>query len=331
MMLVLKRICQLLLGLLAIFGVVVLIAGVLLAVPLSPPPPLESIRAGAMAIDRSGMPELSRFQARDGTSLAYRIYPAANGETKKIAILVHGSAGHSTMMNEIAKRLAADNLLVIAPDMRGHGASGTRGDIAYYGQLDDDLDDLIAELRQRYLVGHFALLGFSSGGGFALRAATGNLSAAFDRVVLLSPYLGYDAGSSRSPVGGDAWANADIPRWLALTLLRRVGLRCCEELPVLAFAVAPGSEKFVTPHYSFRLITNFGAPLDLNAAFNRLKAPTTIIAGSADELMLPDKYADVVRGVEPAIGVRIVPGLNHMDMLHAPAAIDAISAALTEH
>ena len=329
-MLVLKRICQSLLGLLAIFGVVALIGGLLLAVPISPPPPLESIRAGAMAIDRSGTPELTRFQARDGTSLAYRIYPAANGETKKIAILIHGSAGHSTMMNEIAKRLAADNFVVIAPDMRGHGASGTRGDIAYYGQLDDDLDDLIAELRQRYLVGHFALLGFSSGGGFALRAATGNLSAAFDRVVLLSPYLGYDAASSRSAGAGPAWANPDIPRWLTLTLLRRLGLRCCEELPVLAFAVAPGSEKFVTGRYSFRLITNFGAPFDLGAALHRLKAPTAIIAGSADELMLPDKYADVVHGVEPAIGVRIVPGLNHMDMLHAPAAIDAISAAFAE-
>ncbi len=47
--------------------------------------------------------------------------------------------------------------------------------------------------------------------------------------------------------------------------------------------------------------------------------------------MHADKYADVVHGIEPAIGVRIVPGLTHMDMLHAPAAIDAISAAFAEH
>ena len=43
--------------------------------------------------------------------------------------------------------------------------------------------------------------------------------------------------------------------------------------------------------------------------------------------MQPDKYADVVRGIEPAVDIRIVPGLTHMDMLHAPAAIDAIAAA----
>ena len=327
----LKRFWQSLRWVPAIFGVLAIVGGVLLAFPISLPPPLESIRAGAMAIDRSGMPDLTRFQARDGTSLAYRVYPAANGDTHKIAIVIHGSGGHSTGMNEIAKRLAGDNFLVIAPDVRGHGGSGTRGDISYYGQLDDDLDDLIAELRQRNLVGHFGLLGFSSGGGFALRAAAGNLSAAFDRVVLLSPYLGYDAASTRGPDDSATWANPDIPRYLALTMLRRLGLPCCESLPVIAFAVRPGSDKFVTSRYSYRLLTNFAAPRDLAAAFGRLKAPTTIIAGSADELMHSDKYAAVVHGIEPAVGVRIVPGLTHMDMLHAPAAIDAISAAFTEH
>jgi pimeloyl-ACP methyl ester carboxylesterase len=282
-----------------------------------------------MAIDRSGMPELTRFQAGDGTSLAYRLYPAANGNSGKIAIVIHGSAGHSTGMNEIAKRLAVDNFLVVAPDIRGHGGSGTRGDIGYDGQLDDDLDDLVAELRRQYLTGHFALLGFSSGGGFALRAASGSLSSAFERVVLLSPYLGYDAASTRSAGTSVTWANPDIPRIRVLNLLRPLGLRCCEALPVIAFAVAPGSEKFVTTRYSYRLLSNFAAPRDLAAAFHGLKAPTTIIAGSADELMLSDKYADVVHGIEPVIDVRIVPGLSHMDMLHAPPAIEAIGAAFT--
>lgn len=316
--------------LLAVMGLGTIVLGVLLAFPVSPPPPLESIRAGALAIDRSGMPDLSHFQARDGSLLAYRVYPAANGDKQNIAILIHGSGGHSTVMNGIAKRLAAENVLAIVPDMRGHGASGTRGDIGYYGQLDDDLDDLIVELRRQYLTGHFALLGFSSGGGFALRAAVGNQSAAFWRLILLSPYLGYDAPSTRRPGDSPTWANPDIPRLIALSLLRRLDLRCCEALPVIAFAVSPGSDKYVTSRYSYRLLTNFGPPADLNTAVRQLKIPTTIIAGGADELMLPDKYADVVRDIEPAIDIRIVPRLSHMDMLHAPAAIDAIAAAFKQ-
>jgi pimeloyl-ACP methyl ester carboxylesterase len=325
-----RRLGILLAAILAVAGVAAITLGGLLAFPVTAPEPLETIRKGAMAVDRSAMPDLSHFQARDGSSLAYRLYPANDGGKERIAVLIHGSGGHSTGMNGIAKRLAAENLLVVVPDIRGHGASGTRGDIGYYGQLDDDLDDLLADLRRTYLTGRFGLLGFSSGGGFALRAAASRLAASFQRLVLLSPYLGYDAPSTRSPRNAPTWANPDIPRFMALSVLRRVGLPCCEALPVIAFAVSPGSEKYVTSRYSFRLLTNFGAPSDLSAAFRRLTMPTTIIAGGADELMLPEKYAAIVAGIEPVIDTRIVPGLTHMDMLHAPAAIDAIAAAFAE-
>jgi len=329
-MLSLKRIWLSVRWILSIIGLLALVAGALLLSPVSPPPELQSIHAGAVAVDHSGMPSLSRFQARDGTTLAYRLYPAANETAQNIVILIHGSAGHSVTMNEIAKRLAADNFVAVSPDIRGHGESGTRGDVGHFGQLDDDLEDLLAQLRGQYPQAHFALLGFSSGGGFALRVAAGKLSSDFDRLVLLSPYLGYDAASTRGSATSALWASPDVPRFIALAMLRRLHLPCCEALPVIAFAVAPGSEKKVTSQYSFRLLTNFGPPLDLSAAFHRLKMPTTILAGSADELMQSDKYADIVRGIEPAIDVKLLSGLGHMDMLHASAAIDAISAAFKE-
>jgi len=119
----------------------------------------------------------------------------------------------------------------------------------------------------------------------------------------------------------------DIPRIVALLMLRRLHFRCCEALPVIAFALRPSAEKLVTTVYSFRLLANFGPPPDLHTAFRRLKISATIIAGGADELMVSDKYADIVAGVEPVVPVKIIPGLGHMDMLYAPASIDAISDA----
>jgi pimeloyl-ACP methyl ester carboxylesterase len=280
-----------------------------------------------MAIDQTGLPTLSTFQARDGTSLAYRLYPSA-GDTKNIAIVIHGSAGDSVGMNQIAKRLAAENFTVVAPDIRGHGASGTRGDIAYYGELDDDVEDLLANLRRQYPQARFSLLGFSLGGGYALRlAASSRLGGNFDRLVLLSPFLGPDADSTRQSGASAPWADVDIPRIIALFTLHRVGIPCCEALRVIAYAVAPDSQKYVTPQYSFRLLSNFSVPRRLDAAFHRLKVRTTIIVGGADELMVPERYADIVRGIQPAIDVKILPALGHMDMLHVPAAIDAVAAA----
>jgi hypothetical protein len=58
------------LGLLALVGAAAIAIVLMLAWPVRPPPPLASIHAGARAIDETGAPDLSRYQARDGTWLA---------------------------------------------------------------------------------------------------------------------------------------------------------------------------------------------------------------------------------------------------------------------
>ncbi|MEJ0023274.1 MAG: alpha/beta fold hydrolase [Alphaproteobacteria bacterium] len=85
-------------------------------------------------------------------------------------MLVHGSSGSSAAVHKLARALSSAGVTVFAPDIRGHGASGPHGDIAYLGQLDDDMADLTAHLvpncgrtNARLLAGH------SSGGGFVLR------------------------------------------------------------------------------------------------------------------------------------------------------------------
>ena len=194
------------LGLLALVGAAAIAIVLMLAWPVRPPPTLASIHAGAKEIDETGAPDLSRYQARDGTWLAYRIYAAENGARDGIAILAHGSSASSIEMNAVAKALAGAGVTAVALDMRGHGASGTRGDIAYPGQLDDDLADLVATLRKAYPAARFSLIGHSAGGGFALRIAGSKLGEAFDRFVLLAPYLGYSAPTNRPAEGPGLWA-----------------------------------------------------------------------------------------------------------------------------
>lgn len=305
-------------------GLVATAAGLALAFPLSQPTELGSIHTGAMAADRSNLPALTRFQARDGSALAYRFYPAADGSTDRIVLMIHGSAEGSTVMNEMAKKFAAENYTVVAPDIRGHGGSGTVGDIGYFGQLDDDAADLLDELQRQFPKAHFGLVGFSSGGAFALRLASGRLATAFDRVVLISPALGPFAPSTKPISPSSHWVDIDLPRIVVLTALKRLGLPCCDSLPIVAFATAPGESKLVTTRYSFRLARNFGAPDNHDLAFRSLVRPTTILVGAEDELMASDRYADIVRGIEPKIDVKILPGLRHMDMVHMPAALEAV-------
>jgi alpha-beta hydrolase superfamily lysophospholipase len=305
---------------LAFIGFAVLVLGALIASPLRRPPELASISTTARAVDRSTMPGIERFQARDGTVLGYRHYPARAPASAQIAIVVHGSSGSSIAVHALAKGLAARGVETYAPDIRGHGASGTRGDITYLGQLEDDLADFVGEIRKANPAAPLTLIGHSSGGGFALRVAGSPIQNLFARTILLSPYLGYNAPSSRQDAGG--WASPDIPRFLGLTVLRRFGILCCESLPTIAFAVAPDSSAILASTYSYRLMRNFGSSPDYRDDLAAATKPVALFAGAADELMFPDKYRDAVGSRVP---VRLIDGVNHMGIVSDPAAVSAIA------
>ena len=314
---------RLMLVALSLVGLLALVFVAAIATPLSAPPPLESIYRTVLAVDRSDMPEVARFQARDGTELAYRRYVPRVAAVNRIAIVVHGSSGGSPAVHALAKSLAGRGVETYAIDTRGHGVSGTRGDIAYVGQLEDDLADLVTEIRRNNAAAPIVLLGHSAGGGFALRVAASPIQQLFARTILLAPYLGYDAPTNRPQSGG--WANADIPRFLGIRLLHKVGIECCDALPVLAFAVRPNSQRFQTGIYSYRLMTNFAVDRDYRQNLNAATRPVTIIAGRNDELMLADKYAEAVRGITPPVNVKLIDGVNHMGIVSDPAAVSVIA------
>ena len=308
---------------LCLVGVLALAMTAMIATPLAHPPELRSISETARAVDRSTTPRLERFSARDGTELAYRHYPARSQPTGRIAILVHGSSGSSVAVHALADALAARGVETYAPDMRGHGASGTRGDVAYVGQLEDDLADLVMLVRKTSPSEPLTLLGHSAGGGFALRVAGSPIQNLFSRTVLLAPYLGYRAPTNRPDSGG--WASADMPRILALMALRKIGVGCCEALPVVAFAVPPNSAKILAGTYTERLRRNFAASADFHLDLAAVTRPLTIVSGAEDELMLADKYAEAVRGAAVPVDVKLIDGINHMGVVSAAKAVSAIA------
>ncbi len=206
----------------------------LLATPLQPLPELQSISRARATVDLSSLPAIERFQApRRHLARLPPLSGAGGAPTGRVAIVIHGSSGSSGgTIHALSQALAARGVETFAVDMRGHGASGTRGDIGYVGQLEDDLADFVAVLRKTVPSAPLTLVGHSSGGGFALRVAGSPIQNLFERTVLLAPYLGYDAPSTRPNSGG--WASADIPRIIGLLALRAIGINCCEALPVLA-------------------------------------------------------------------------------------------------
>lgn len=305
-------------------GAVALLLTAMIATPLQRPPEMRSVSDSVKNVDFSTLPALERFQARDGTWLGFRHYQPNGPATGRGAVFIHGSSGSSGTVNHaLTAALAARGVETWALDVRGHGGSGTRGDIGYVGQLEDDLVDFVAHLRKTAPDLPLTLVGHSAGAGFSLRvAATPIVQDLFVRTVLLAPYLGYDAPTNRPHSGG--WANADIPRLLGLAALRKLGIDCCSQLLVLAFAVPPNSEKILVPTYSDRLMRNF-ATRGYRTDFPATTRPLTILAAADDEMMISDKYAETVQALKPSVDVKVIEGINHMGIVTNPKAVSAIA------
>lgn len=289
---------------------------------------LGSVNEPFKNLDYSALPVISRFQARDGEMLAYRHYAATaapgapSDSPQRRVVLIHGSSASSRSLHPMAQALQAAGFTVDALDVRGHGDSGRRGYIAYIGQLEDDAADFMRAVPH---TGSSTLVGFSAGAGFALRFSASPEAALFDRYVLLAPFL-INAPSNRPDGGG--WASVGLPRIVALTLLNRIGITRWNDLLVTQFALNEEAAKILTPAYSFALAANFGAHLDYAGDIARAPRSLQLLAGSDDELMLPQMYAGVFAAAGNPVPVTLVPGANHIGLTLNPAALSALVSAV---
>ena len=214
-------------------------------------------------------------------------------------------------MHLLAKALHDAGASVYVPVLRGHGISGRIGDIAYIGQLEDDLADFVKLLRPLHPNASFSLIGFSSGGGFVLRVIGASEEKLFDRFIMISPALPQGAPTVRPNTGG--WVSVAMPRIIALAMLNRIGIQWFNGLPIVAFATSPTAPN-LTSVYSFRLAVDFGAPRDYLAALGRSTKPAALLVGGDDELFFPDRFAPLFRSARPDMPVTIVPGIGHIGM-----------------
>ena len=292
----------------------------------SPQAPKETLSVSKPfeRVDFSDLPPVLHYTARDGAELAYRRYA---GDPDRLAVVIHGSAGSGAAMHVTAKALAAAGATVIVPDMRGHGHSGPHGDIAYIGQYEDDLEDLMGSLDRTHTARETTLIGFSSGGGFVLRVAGGRLGTRFGRYMLLAPFLRHDAPNMREGTGSGGWTSVAVPRIVALTLTNQLGITAANGLPVLAFGVPHDNPNHLTTTYSYRLLMNFQPDDDYLGDLRRTTRPIMAMDGSDDELFQSDKLQGALNAGKPGIRVDIVPGVSHIGLTTTPVGTASIAKA----
>lgn len=273
--------------------------------------------------------ERSQFTARDGTRIPVLHLPSSR-ENAPLLILLHGSGWHGLQFDALASDLAK-TIEVLVPDLRGHGISPhPRGDVAYIGQYEDDLADLIKTYRKD---GQKVILaGHSSGGGLVVRFAGGGHSDMIDGAILLSPFLKYNAPTTRENSGG--WARPLTRRLIGLSMLNNVGIKGLNHLVVMQFRMPDKVLNGPMGHtatvaYSYRLNQSY-APRSAYLKDVASLPKFILIAGTRDEAFFADQYEPLMSEVTDKGAYHLVDGASHLEIVDAPQTLAFIKTFLKE-
>lgn len=250
------------------------------------------------------------YRARDGSLLYYKNF---KGNGRLVVVLLHGSGTEGRYLLPLARQLQNKlDVTVIVPDLRGHGRSQNTkpGDIDYLGQYLHDIEDLFDHIKIQHPSSQFIIGGHSSGGGLALKYAGSNLKR-FDGLLLMAPYLGYEASTVREDSGG--WVQVAKRRYVGLSMLNNVGVTFLNSTPVLFFNRPVEHKDKQLDSYSYRLNQSL-APHDHEADFSVIKEPILLMVGESDEAFFPEAFSPIVEQFASHAQLDIIDGVKHLDL-----------------
>lgn len=283
--------------------------------------------------------------ARDGIKLACHQYTPAPGTPAQARVLfLHGGSFNSRRYANFAKACAKQGFEAVLCDWRGHGDSqGARGTCDYVGQLEDDVFDIISYFEQ-HLPLPMVLGGHSSGAAICLRYIEKHGQQNLAGCYFIAPGITSNLESVRfdephspksfvlkfwrkKPTFNPAPAAAlkHIPKMSNFKFLAAAVLPFLRHRTVMSF---PGAGKMAeiegrVLNYSFNLMASVSIT-QYARAFRKIKVPTVLICGEADEILHPSFLPTVAQWhLGPTLDkqVHMLPKLNHMSVVNGASRV----------
>ncbi len=116
--------------------------------------------------------EETNYIGYDGTRMYMACWLPDDDRPRALVITIHGFGSHGQTLKEIGEYLAERGIAVFAPDMRGFGHySGTKGHVMNFDEYIEDVQNLVMQVKDRYINRLTYLLGHSLGGQHIIRYA----------------------------------------------------------------------------------------------------------------------------------------------------------------
>jgi pimeloyl-ACP methyl ester carboxylesterase len=232
-------------------------------------------------------------------------------------LLIHGHPFDRSMWRPQLAFFAATHR-VLAPDLRGYGASPVTPGVVRFEQHVADLVALLDAER----IDHAAVVGLSQGGQIALefvRAHPGRVSA----VALVDTFATLDTPVNRQKrLDNAARIERDGMHDYAEELLPgMLGPRALAEQPDVVAHVRTMMHG-ASPHGAAASLRGRAERIDYTPALALIAAPTLVVVG-ADDAFTPVSDAEYMRDRIPGARLRVIDNVGHLPNLEAPDAFNA--------
>ncbi|WP_218418311.1 alpha/beta hydrolase [Alteromonas lipotrueae] len=270
--------------------------------------------------------------ARDGKSLYVR---KIGPDSQRVIVFIHGIATtHQTLINTATQLHEATGAQILLPDLRGHGFSqGDNFDVAYIGQYEDDLEDILLHLTSKTNVSskglyrHIIIGGHSMGGGITMRYALKDNKPDVDGYLLFAPNFG--EGPTQRKASGDMAGNSPIlfntTRMIGLLMLNTIGINHLDSLAIMYFNFP---QQMMAYSYSSIMSAQPIRPDTTDKALLNIPQPLIAIIGQEDEVFLASAYPSFIRENSALGSVELINHADHMSILSNPQAIEKATAWL---
>ncbi|MGY5852700.1 MAG: alpha/beta hydrolase [Candidatus Thorarchaeota archaeon] len=114
--------------------------------------------------------EESHYMGYDGIRMFMHLWRPEDDRPRALFIAIHGLGSHGGDMFTIGEYLAERGIAVFAPDMRGFGHfKGLKGHVMSHDEYIEDIQNIVMQVKDRYLNKLTYLMGASLGGISVIR------------------------------------------------------------------------------------------------------------------------------------------------------------------